>query len=459
MMDNITTDNQRAKQKLNTMYLDQTGANAKISVINFFSRASIPFSIASIIFSAFGFYFDLFDGLGALGAGILGIFLGFFIEGAKHYFSKGAFASFSPTWRISLAGGAFIFTVIAMAYHYKSMQTFENMSVRTTLTEQVERETILKNKQLDAIKATQNNNAELADVFKNGTSHDDISATKSIKSNNQLAIELARMGTGTDTSNALLKQAEKTAHQNKNTLLLLFMTVELFSLFGIIAKGLLSSETGETVKSVITTSEKLATLEENVLQVVETGMINSTMQRIEASVNQSPTPTYATVNNSQNQPDKAQIAFNANSGTNGYFSDYYTKNTLNTNSGKYLPTLKASNDDFSECYTQPSHSKEEEEITKNNIGENESKKDVLNLMNFSHKENEIIKVAFENGAVKEGDRLLQKSIVKKEFVNDRLITRKDVDNCYDKLEDLGMIHFKGGYRALAEMKNIVSNEE
>ena len=79
-------------------------------------------------------------------------------------------------------------------------------------------------------------------------------------------------------------------------------------------------------------------------------------------------------------------------------------------------------------------------------------------MKFNHKENEIIKVAFENGGVKKGDRLLSKRIVKKELEDNRLITKRDIDNCYEKLEGLGLINFKGGYRALANMENIVTNK-
>ena len=460
----IITDNQRAKQKLNQKYLEQSGAESKLSVINFFQRSSIPFSIFSVIFSAFGFYFDLLDGFGMIGALILGLFLGLFIEGGKHYSVKGAFSSFSFLWRVALSGLAFLFLVGALAYHYKSMITFENISVRSTLESKVDKEIEIKNKQLDIIKATQANNKELNPIYNNGSSLDDLEATKTIKSNNELAIAITKMGTSTENANALLRQTEKTAHQNKNTLLFVFITIEFMSLFGIIAKGLNASEVSDNVKSIVRTAEKLATYEENVTTIIETNMINNSMEKIEQKVQiqNHPTPAYTMTQNQQNnqqtQPDKAQIAFNANSGSNGYNSDYYTQNSLKTNISKYLPSFSSSNDDFSECYTQHADQKEKDDLTEKNIEENETKKDVLNLMNFNHKENEIIKVAFENGAVKEGDRLLQKSIVKQQFSSDRLITRKDIDNCYGKLEDLGLIHFKGGYRALAEMKNIVTNE-
>ena len=344
-----------------------------------------------------------------------------------------------------------------MAYHYKSMQTFENMSVRTTLTEQVERETILKNKQLDAIKATQNNNAELADVFKNGTSHDDISATKSIKSNNQLAIELARMSTGTDTSNALLKQAEKTAHQNKNTLLLLFMTVELFSLFGIIAKGLLSSETGETVKSVITTSEKLATLEENVLQVVETGMINSTMQRIEATVNHSPTPTYATGNNSQNQPDKAQIAFNANSNynnTRAYENSGFTPNY--TQYLGYSQTLSEAKPEFNNDACDPCIDEVPKNL-KNKINLEKPKNKTLDLMKYNYQDSQIILALFDNGTIEKGGRLVKKTLVLAEL-EDHGVKEDDYTSLTRRLRKQKLITFNVGYYSNCDLENIITQK-
>jgi len=448
----ITTNNQRAKQRMNQMYLDQTGAKSKVSVINFFSKGVIPFQIFSIIFSAFGFYFDLLDAFGVIGAIAVGVFLGLFIEGAKHYFVKGAFASFSPIWKMILSGGAFIFLVIALTYHYKSLKTFENISVRVDLKEQVLRESETLNKKLDAIQATQANNKALTFVFGNGTSRDDKEATKSIQSNNELAMQLAKMGNNHSSANALLKQSQKTAEQNSNTLFFLFITVEIFSLFGLIAKGLIGSETSSPVKSIVSTSEKLTTLEENVTQVVETKLINDTMARIENNVNgiNSPTLPTTTPNNTYNQPNKAQIAFNANSASNTYSMGILHENAQNGKKSENTPSLPYLNAYSLGALHRNDEAKEETEEQ----NKTESKKEVADLLKYDHKENQIMKEMWENGRVKKGDKLIPKRLVKLALKEERLITHSEIDKLYAKLEEQGHIVFKNGYRAISEIENI-----
>jgi hypothetical protein len=452
MLAEIVTDNQRAKQTMNTMYLDQTGAKSKVSVIQFFSKGAIPFQVFSIIFSAFGFYFDLLDGFGAIGAIAVGVFLGLFIEGSKHYFVKGAFTSFSPIWKMIMAGGAFIFLVIALTYHYKSLTTFQNISVRGDLKEQVNRETETLNKKLDAISATQANNKALTFVFGNGTSRDDKEATESILSNNQLAMKLASMGNETSSAAALLRQSEKTAKQNTNTLLFLFITVELFSLFGLIAKGLIGSETSEAVKSVVTTSEKLTTLEENVVQVVETKLINDTMQKIEEAVkvNNSPTLTPANIQSGYNQPNPTQIGFNANTTSKPYFMGALSGISQIYKKPSNLTVLPSSNAHSLGAL----HRKEEATKERGEQNITSDKKEVADLLKFDHKENQIMKIMWENGQVKEGDKLIPKRLVKLELKAERLITHSEIDKLYEKLEEQGHIVFKNGYRALTEIENI-----
>lgn len=461
----IITDNQRAKQKLNQKYLEQSGAESKLSVINFFQRSSIPFSIFSVIFSAFGFYFDLLDGFGMIGALILGLFLGLFIEGGKHYSVKGAFSSFYFLWRVALSGLAFLFLVGALAYHYKSMITFENISVRSTLESKVDKEIEIKNKQLDIIKATQANNKELNPIYNNGSSLDDLEATKTIKSNNELAIAITKMGTSTENANALLRQTEKTAHQNKNTLLFVFITIEFMSLFGIIAKGLNASEVSDNVKSIVRTAEKLATYEENVTTIIETNMINNSMEKIEQKVQMQnhPIPPYEMTQNQQNnqqiQPDKVQIAFNANSGSNGYLMGVTNRLDENSEKAPFLPIINKRKPKSSGTRTKTEdHLKENLNNSDDNFQKTTEKelKKVVDLLKFSHIEGEFIKLLWDNGEVKEGDKLIPKRFVLEHSTKGRE-TERALVNLYAKLEDMNLIMFKNGYRALADIENVVKS--
>jgi hypothetical protein len=454
MLEAIVTDNQRAKQTMNAMYLDQTGAKSKVSVINFFSKGVIPFQVFSIIFSAFGFYFDLLDAFGIIGSIVVGVFLGLFIEASKHHFVKGAFTSFSPAWKVSMSGGAFIFLVIALSYHYKSLQTFQNISVRADLQTQVNKETETLNKKLDAISATQANNKALTFVFGNGTSRDDKEATESILSNNQLAIQLAKMGNETSSAAALLKQSEKTAKQNTNTLLFLFITVEIFSLFGLIAKGLINSETSDAVKSVVTTSEKLTTLEENVVQVVETKLIDTTMKRIEEAVNtKHPTPPQ----NSYNQLNNPQIGFTPIGAykmpINPYLMATYDRLNENPSEPKFLPIINKRNP-----ISKGTRTISDDHLKQNfNECSKEAEEKVVDLLKFSPKEGEFIKLLWDNGEVKKDDKLIPKRFILEQSFKGRG-TERELVNLYAKLEDMNLILFKNGYRALANMENIVTQK-
>ncbi len=453
MIAEITTDNQRAKQELNQMYLNQSGATSKVSVINFFSKGSIPFQVFSIIFSAFGFYFDLLDGFGLIASIIIGIFLGVFLEASKHYFVKGAFASFSPIWRMVLSGGAFIALVIALTYHYKSLNTFENISVRVDLKDQVIRETETMNKRLDAIALTQTNNKALNSVFGNGTSRDDKDATESIKSNNELAIALSKMNNNSSSANMLLAQSQKVASQNKNTLLFLFVTIEMFSLFGLIAKGLVNSETSDPVKSIVSTSEKLTTLEENVVKVVETKMIDTTMKNIETKVkeleNETPSPIYP---NSYIQTEMLKLGYN---GTNTPKAHSFINDGYNSGYSKYLPSQTSLKPEVSNdaCIPSPIE-KEETKTTENNI----IKKDkVLDLLKYSYPDNQLIPLIFDNGSLIKGDKLVKKSLVLAEL-EDRGIKEDDYVTLMRKLKKQKLVYFDVGYFSNCTLKNIMTNE-
>lgn len=453
----VVTDNQRAKQELNELYLNQTGSKAKVSVIKFFQRSALPFGFFSMAFSAFGFYFDLIDGFGVIGAVILGVFLGAVLELSKHFFTKGAFANFGFIARVLLGGGAFIFTSVAMAYHYKSLITFENISVRDSLKTQVAKEYDFKNRQLSAIESTQLNNKELTTVFGNGTRHDDKSATKSIESNNELAIQLAKMKANTTTADALLKQEEKTASQNKNTLLLLFMTMELFSLFGWISKGLVNGETSEPVKNIIKTSERLATLEENVLKVVETGMINNTMAKIEQSVNNSPTPPPPATQNNYNQAQNSQIGHKFNNDYKMPANPY-----ISHTGGNYLPSAYNANNSVPKIEAKPeidsdasSPCTSENDNLKENL--NETKKKVLDLMKYNYQDSQIILASWDNGAIEEGGKLVKKSLVLAEL-EDQGIKEDDYVSLFRRLKKQKLVRFDMGYFSLCELHNLTTTK-
>jgi hypothetical protein len=197
---------------------------------------------------------------------------------------------------------------------------------------------------------------------------------------------------------------------------------------------------------------------------------------------------YPTVNNRENdykkEANKAQIAFNANSNSNPYLSDYCTQNGQNANSGQNLPILNYSNDEISGCYTKDNTKSEKKpknkkEQTKKETEENTKEEDretdyvkniphdyemkanenqILDLMMLSYKQKEIALVMFEQGRVRVGDRLVSKRHVKKEFSEDSVISHRDVENTYDLLSDLGYIEFRGGFRSLCTIENMIKTK-
>jgi len=456
---NAMTENQQAKQAMNQMYLNQTGAKVQKGVIEWFLSGTLFFQISSTIFSAFGFYYDFKSALGVIGAIVLGVGIGTFIEVSRHKSILGAFASFKSTNKALLGGIAFILMVIAISYHFKSLKNYENISVKADLTKQVlfERDTLLRNSK--SIDGLIENNKELSKVLNNGKGGDDAIATNAMINNTDLMKALTALNGSTRATDLLMEQSTKTAKQTSNTLLLLFITMEFFAVFGIVGKVLLNSETDKNVKSIVTTADRINALESNVYTTVETAMINNALKRVNNYMQQQeqetfnpPTPAYAMTQNYQNQPNKAQIAFDANSGSNSYFTGIVSRFDDNREKPSFMPIINKRKPQTSGMRTETNTNQGEN--LKENL--NNEEKEVLDLMKFDHKENELVKILWENGTVKKGDRLLAKRFVIPQLP--RNITDRDLVNLYEKLIDYGMVEFKNGYRALVDIENVVTNK-
>jgi len=192
-----------------------------------------------------------------------------------------------------------------------------------------------------------------------------------------------------------------------------------------------------------------------VVKIVETKLIDTTMQRIENSVESlnSPTLPTATAQNGYNQPNNAQIGFNANSASNGYFMGALHGIKGKMNNGVNALTLPSSNAYSLGALHRTNEPKEE--IKEQNI--TEEKKEVADMLKYDHKESQIMKEMWENGRVKEGDKLIPKRLVKLALKEERLITHSEIDKLYEKLEEQGHIVFKNGYRAVTEIENITKS--
>ena len=79
---------------------------------------------------------------------------------------------------------------------------------------------------------------------------------------------------------------------------------------------------------------------------------------------------------------------------------------------------------------------------------------MVDLLKFSHVEGEFIKLLWDNGEIKEGDKLIPKRFILEQSTKGRE-TERALVNLYAKLEDMNLILFKNGYRALADIENKV----
>lgn len=475
-MNQVITANQQSKQEMNAMYLKQSGATAQKSVIDWFIKGTLPFQILSAIFSAFGFYYDFVLGLGVITAVVLGVLLGGFIEVSKHYSVKGAFSDMEWISRVIMGGVTVVLMVIALTYHYKSLKNYRNVSVKQDLQEQVdfEREQLLtSNKNISSLLE---NNKELAKVLNNGKGGDDYLATKTMLSNNELVSQLTALNGSSSASNELLKQSERTAKTTSNTLLLLFVTMEFFALFGVIGKFMLNRNTSGNVKSMVTTMDRLNSLESNVIMATETALIDRTMERVNNHINHSPTLPTTGQEKEQKQPQNPQIPLNGMNNykmpTNAYLMGVANRLDAEDKKTDFIPIINKRNptvsgtrtvsgnhlkENLSEEKEEYVECEENQEIEEKKEPKEEPKK-VLDLMKFSHKEGEFIKLLWDNGEVREGDKLIPKRFVLKQSVKGRE-TERELVNLYAKLEDMNLVQFKNGYRALADIENIVTTKK
>jgi len=435
-------ENSEAKQRLNNEYLKLNGSANTEDTVGFFTKHNKIFQVLAVLFSAVGVYFDLLTLVGAIGSLAIGLAVGVFLEFGKHRLSRGLFnGSLDDLSRYGLVGGTlFIIMLVALLLHIRSINNFvgKNYEKQTNVIYQDE---------LRITDATLKVNLELAKALNNKDKDDDVLSASGIVSSNKTLVNLRT----SEAKNALLSSYAQSKNTIKGILYLLFLSVEFFSLFGIFGMLIIQRNTDKNVKSVVTTSDRLASVEANVYQAVETNMINTTLANVQAVMDGNNRPTLPTTTQ-----QKEQIAFNANAtygmGTNTYFMGTPNQNTTK---GVDLPIINKRKPTTSGTRTEKDHLKESlngQNESDLEIGED---KRVLDLMLFSHKEVEFIKLLWDNGEVKEGDKLIPKRFILQQSVKGRE-TERELVNLYKKLEDMGLIVFKNGYRALADIQNNIN---
>jgi hypothetical protein len=452
-----------AKQSLNRMYKDSTGASKQEQIIKVFGSLWLPLAVISVAISTFSIYMDLSTPLGFTLSLVIGLFFAFVLVVFTHYALDSLFTTFTGLSKIMMGVIFLGLATISILTHFKSLNNFEKIMV------QDKRVSILKmnmatsetaNKQIKEVLAT---NQALTRVFNNGTIHDDKTAMQSISSNNQLITLLKTTTQNQTLQNEIIGKEKELAETLKDTLFLLFVVLEVMSYFSLVSKILLALNTSEEVKNLTTQLSKLEEIEANVYGVVvekKTEQVTNTINQVLGVVSNPPTPSYAMAQNYQNQPNKAQIAFDANSGSTTYLTGVTNRLDENREKSSFLPIINKRKPTSSGTRNEiEDHLKENlnnKEKAQQKITEKEEKK-VVDLLKFSHVEGEFIKLLWDNGEVKEGDKLIPKRFILEQSTKGRE-TERALLNLYAKLEDMNLIMFKNGYRALADVENVVTNK-
>lgn len=453
-----------AKQSLNAMYKDSVGASKQERIIKVFGSLWLPLAVISVAISTFSIYMDLSMPLGFALSLVIGLFFATVLVVFTHYALDSLFTTFSGLSK-AMMGVIFIgLATISILTHFKSLNNFEKIMV------QEKRVNILKmnmassataNEQIKKVLST---NQALTNVFNNGTIHDDKTAMNSMVSNNQLISLLKTTSQNQTLQNEIIQSEKILAHTLKDTLLLLFIVLEVLSYFSLVSKILLALNTSEEVKNLTTQMNKLEEMEANVYDAViekKTELVKSKISQVFETVTNHPTLAYATAQNHQNEPTKAQIGFNANMASNPYLTGVTNRLQQEEQNSHFLPIINKRKPKIvgtrteTKDYLKENLNKDmgiEQETTK------KEEKKVVDLLKFSHKEGEFIKLLWDNGEVKEGDKLIPKRFVLEQSLKGRE-TERELVNLYAKLEDMNLILFKNGYRALADMENIVTNKE
>ena len=448
-----------AKQSLNAMYKDSVGASKQEEIIRVFGSLWLPLAIISVAISTFSIYMDLSIPLGFGLSLIIGLFFAFVLVVFTHYALDSLFTTFTGLSKAMMAVIFVGLAVISIIAHFKSLNNFEKIMV------QDKRVSILKmnmatsetaNEQIKKVLAT---NQALTRVFNNGTIHDDKIAMNSMSSNNQLIALLKTTSQNQTLQKEIIHEEKKLAKTLKDTLFLLFIVLEVMSYFSLVSKILLALNTSEEVKNLTTHLSKLEEIEANVYDVVvtkKTEEVTNNVNRVLEKVSNHPTPIYATAqnyqNSSQNQQNKAQIAFNTNSSSNLY-------NSVATSDYKpflgYSQNLRESKPKIDNNACVPC-SKEIEENLKNKTNSEKPKNKILDLMKYNYQDSQIILALFDNGAIQKGDRLVKKSLVLAEL-EEQGVKEDDYVTLLRKLRKQKLVRFDVGYFSECDLENIVKN--
>jgi len=431
--------NLAAKQSLNRQYANIKGAGAINDVAVGFGRGWIAFAILSTLASAFSFYQDFYKSLGVVVTIILVVVLAVALETFKHLSIRGMFSSMNPISRGLVSIIAVGLIGVSFYTHFKSIQTFKGNLINSDLQTEIAYQRDLQRVQNSQISSILASNQELAKALNNGTSRDDEESADSTKSNNQLIITLSNLAAKNNMTNTnlILKTSRASAETTSSAILVIFFMIEIMALFSILSKIIVVDNVSDNLKEYMMLEDKLQELESTTYQALgqqRTEQAMARMNQARYTQEQEHNQEMKRIGNNQQEPL-------------GKREEEAPK--------LIAPTFKRREQitDAEEipCEIQISPEPEFEKA--------------IDFSAFSEQEGVLIKILWNNGAVKKGDDLIDRDTVIKEASENFGIKRAGsiLTNLYDNLmNDHHMIERPKpnlGYKAKVALKKDLWTEK
>ena len=401
----IHPSNFKARQSLNNQYAQIKGASSINEVALGFGKGWIIFAILSSMASAFSFYQDFYQSLGAILSILIVVTLAVALEGFKHLSIKGMFSDMNLLSRSLISTIAMGLIAVSFYTHYKSIQTFQKNLVNSDLKNEIAYQRDLQRVQNGQINAILETNAELAKALNNGSKRDDKASSSSVQSNNQLITTLQKLSAQNNMSNTtlLLQQSKETAKTTASAILIIFIMVEIMALFSILSKIIIVDNVSGNVKEFFGLIDKLDELESNTYQSLGYQKIEQTKAKIKAIQNhqeeayhESLAPMYHNEQNNKNRVTNKQMP---------------TLNTLTSIGDNYLSSNYIKQEEPMPISIKPLGNQGVEPLS-NTIQKHNEK--LLDLTLYDEAEQLLLELLWNKGEIKIGENLLSRRLVLKE---------------------------------------------
>ncbi len=274
--------NYQARQSLNHEYTKIKGAATINEVAMGFGKGWVVFAVLSTLASAFSFYQDFYKSLGVINTIIIVLILALALESFKHLSIKGMFSSMNILSKSLVTIIALGLIGVSFYTHFKSIKTFQQNLVGDDLRKEISYQRDIQkiqNRQISTILAS---NRELSKALNNGSSHDDQPSVRSVESNNQLIATLQKLSVQNNMSNTnlILKQSQEAATTTSSAILVIFIMIEIMTLFSILSKIIILDNVSGKIKNFVSVMDRLDELENNTYQSLSSQRVKETQERI-----------------------------------------------------------------------------------------------------------------------------------------------------------------------------------